>query len=300
MNPLREALMSVPDETWLDRLARSSLRAAESNLYGSRTAPLLTVTLASGAADAYETASVLRGVQDATAKVGHFIRERQTERTSAQKLDREKARLMPRGQSGGTIFLGFPDPVDEYSDFILPDGHFPTLAEAAVHELIEYLPADPEDDRALDAVLSQRATIRSAIQDIVEVVHNSSVGMTMRLSTPGNLDAVSILTSAQARILNENLRETSTERTTLTATGILDGMRTSRRVFYLETDTGRDIHGAVDTDQLSAMRDLIGLRVTMKLEASTIYAKSGRKSQTTYRMIGVGADPSLFDEADNE
>lgn len=296
-NPLQEAYDAAPSGAWHDRLAKASLLAAEREYYGGGSAPLLRVTAHSKTAiDAYESATLLQSLQAAAGKIGHVLRDGATEVTSVMKVDRERAPLICRGQMGPTVFFSFPNPdVADQEEF--PGlGPHRTLAEAAIHELLEILPSSPTDDLSLDAVLGQRVTLRSAVHHLVEAVQSNESGLDLVLSSSGTSIHSSMLTSAQADVLSDSLMETHEDIRIIEQDGVLDGMRSSRRVFYLQPDSGVDIHGAVDSSLLPDVQQYLGQRIHARLEASTIHKRSGRKSATTYRLLALAPVASLFDD----
>ena len=77
-------------------------------------------------------AEIERALQDATAKIGHIIRNPAGEVTIVQQADRDKAPLIQRGQAGNAIFFGFPE-LDVSDDALIVDG-IETLSERAVKE----------------------------------------------------------------------------------------------------------------------------------------------------------------------
>ena len=67
-------------------------------------------------------------------------------------------------------------------------------------------------------------------------------------------------------MLKDSLKETRIGRRVLTMTGRLDGVRTKRRIFYLEPLTGGEIHGALDLASLEDIRANLDRQVTVRLE----------------------------------
>lgn len=296
-SPFRESAADIRGATWLDRAARSSLLAAHSKFYGDSRESLLTVQLigSSPAVGAYDTARVAMAIQDATAKIGHIIRDPSKETTQARRSDRDKARLVARGQSNGTIFFGFPD---TRSDSPLFDFHVPSLTEEAARELCQILPASSTDDAALDAVIGQRRTVRSAIGDLVEAVTEISSGIGLLITSSASDDLKSELSTDQARVLRDSLQESRTDRRTQLLTGRLDGVRTRRRIFYLELESGEEIHGAIipETNMMDQIRQSLDRRVVATVESVQVETVAGRRSRPSYRLLALDPAPSLFDD----
>jgi hypothetical protein len=246
---------------------------------------------------AYETALVTIAIQNATAKLGHIIRDPRSETTQARRSDREQTQLIPRGQSNGTLFFGFPTPEDSPALDLFGDRPR-TLAETAARELCEILPRSAEDDGALDAVLAQRSTVRSAVSDLVDAVTEISTGFGLRITSDFGETVTSELSMEQAVVLQDSLRETRTDRRTQQLTGRLDGVRTRRRIFYLELETGGEIHGAVgpESDLMQSIRQNLDRQVIATIESEQIESLAGRRARPTYRLLRLETAPTLFDE----
>jgi hypothetical protein len=298
-SPFREALPGVRGKSWLEEAARASLRAAHGKFFGSPSEPLLKVELRSARQiGAYDTALVSMALQNATAKLAHVLRDPKKEWTQARRKDREEALLVPRGQAGGTLFFGFPSTAEDDEESFFPDHHVASLSETAARELCEILPGSPEDDAAIDAVLGQRTTIRSAVSDLVDAVTETACGLSLDLTTTGVQHVTSQLSTTQAEVLMDSLRETRTDRRTQTMIGRLDGVRTRRRIFYLELETGEEIQGAVGPDEalMAEIRRHLDGRVVATVESERVESMGGRRGRPTYRLIGLSRDRTLFDE----
>jgi hypothetical protein len=289
----REAREEITGQTWLDDLARASLSAAEAKFSG-REVPLLRVMLSGvQAIDAHDSYLVVKAVQDATAKLGHIIRDPKTERSAAYPADRARARLIQRGQAGNMIVFGFPEPeVVTAEDSLGVTAE--TLAERAARELVSVLPRSADDDASLDAVLAQRPTVRNAVNDIAQAVPKRAVGLGFRMVPVSGETIDSVLSVAQADVLKSSLRESRVDRRTITVRGRLDGVRTKRRIFYLEPESGPEIHGAVDLDLLEAVRDNLDRQVIATLEEERIRTLTGRRNLPLYRLIRIESAPAMF------
>lgn len=297
-SPFRDAAAGMSGSTWLDRAARSSLLAAHSKFYGDERAPLLTIQLTgqSSQVSAYDTARVSTAIQDATAKLGHIIRDPSKETTQARKSDRESARLVARGQSNGTIFFGFPEAALETP--ALFSWPVQSLTEEAARELCQILPASSTDDAALDALIGQRRTVRSAVGDLVDAVTDIAAGLGLVITNGRSEPLTSELTTDHARVLHDSLRESRTDRRTQHLTGRLDGVRTRRRIFYLELASGEEIHGAIlpEANLMSQIRDSLDRAVIATVESIQVETVAGRRSRPSYRLLALAPDSALFDE----
>ncbi|PWV78532.1 hypothetical protein SAMN05421630_104266 [Prauserella marina] len=291
----RQLSEGIPGGTWLDDLARASAMAAHAKFERTSRSPLLRVSmLGSTQLDAYTFSDISRALQDATAKIGHIVRNPHGEITYVQPADREKAPLIQRGQAGNAMFFGFPE--TSAPDALISDG-IETLSERAVKELCDFLPANGSDDGALDAVLLQRDTVRNAVSDIVNAVSkNSGIGLSL-MPTAGD-ELTRSMTTEQARVLQGSLRESREDVGYETVTGRLDGVRTRRRIFYLERDTGSTIQGAVAPDLLDEIKLNLDRPVTARLRVVRTTTIDGRRGRPVYELLEIHSETSLFDQDD--
>jgi hypothetical protein len=289
----RRIAEEIPGGTWLDDLARASAMAAHAKFERTSRSPLLQVSLIGAThLDAYTFSDLSRALQDATAKIGHIIRNPAGEVTIVQPADRDKAPLIQRGQAGNAIFFGFPEPAAD--DALIFDG-LETLSERAVKELCDFLPANGSDDGALDAVLLQRDTVRNAVSDIVNAVtKNAGIGLSL---TPTSGEQVArSMTTEQARILSSSLRETRDAVGYETVSGRLDGVRTRRRIFYLERESGGTIQGAVAPDLLDQIKAHLDRPVTARLRVVRTTTIDGRRGRPVHELLEITPEVNLFDQ----
>jgi hypothetical protein len=281
----------IRGNSWLDDLARASLVAATAKFAGEPGEASLRVELVGArAVDAYDSWKITKAVQDATAKLGHVIAEPTTEATSVRASDRDRAKLVQRAAAGNVVFFSFPrvPTTGEHLDV----GRSVTLAERAAHELCQVLPDSVNDDSALDAVLGQRLTIRNAVNDIVDAV-SSTRSIEIEFTGSDGSQVGSVMSTDQARVLKENLRVVREEVRQMTVVGRLDGVRTKRRIFYLEPSAGPEIHGAVDLELLDDIRAHLNDQVTAVLEVRQVESVAGRRSWPAYRLLSLSSAPTL-------
>lgn len=293
MSVFRQVAADIPGGTWLDDLARASAMAAYAKFERTTRSPLLRVSvLGSNHLDAYTFSDLSRAFQDATAKIGHIIRNPHGEVTYVQPADRDKAPLIQRGQAGNAIFFGFPEPAP--ADALIHDG-LETLSERAVKELCDFLPANGSDDGALDALLLQRDTVRNAVSDIVTAVtKNAGIGLEF---TPTSGEELSrSMTAEQARVLRNSLRESREAVGYETVSGRLDGVRTRRRIFYLEREAGGTIQGAVAPDLLDRLKENLDRPVTARLRVVRTTTIDGRRGRPVHELLDITPEVSLFDQ----
>jgi hypothetical protein len=291
-NEFRRIADEIPGGTWLDDLARASAAAAYAKFERTCRSPLLRVSVLGWTdLDAYTFSDISRALQDATAKIGHIIRNPTGEVTIVQPADREKAPLIQRGQAGNAIFFGFPEPATD--DALIHDG-LETLSERAVKELCDFLPANGSDDGALDAVLLQRDTVRNAVSDIVNAVSRNA-GIGLQLTPTSGDELVRSMTTDQARILHSSLRESREEVGYETVSGRLDGVRTRRRIFYLERESGSTIQGAVAPDLLDQIKENLDRPVTARLRVVRTTTIDGRRGRPVHELLEITPEMNLFD-----
>jgi hypothetical protein len=292
-NEFRRIADEIPGGTWLDDLARASAMAAYAKFERTTRSPLLKVSvIGSTHLDAYTFSDISRALQDATAKIGHIVRNPSGEVTIVQPADRDKAPLIQRGQAGNAIFFGFPEPAME--DALIHDG-LESLSERAVKELCDFLPANGSDDGALDAVLLQRDTVRNAVSDIVTAV-TKNAGIGLSLTPTSGEEVTRSMTTEQARILHGSLRESREAVGYETVSGRLDGVRTRRRIFYLEREGGGTIQGAVAPDLLDEIKENLDRPVTARLRVVRTTTIDGRRGRPVHELLEITPEINLFNQ----
>ena len=292
----RDRMREITGDSWLDDLARASLAAADAKFSPDYVIPPILRVVFAGLRDveARDSYLVTKAVQDATAKLGHIIRKPQTETSAAYASDRLKAPLIQRGQAGNIILFGFPAAEDESTSGTLAGTAVETLAVRATRELVSVLPSSSDDDAALDAVLAQRLTIRNAVNDIVNAVPRKATGLGLQLTPSSGEIIASVVSAEQASMLKDSLKETRVDRRIITVSGRLDGVRTKRRIFYLEPESGGEIHGALDRELLDDIRVNLDRQVVVRLQEERIESRTGKRSQPLYRLISIEAAPEMF------
>ena len=288
-NPYREALEMITGDTWADDLARASVRAAEAKFSPDYAPPALLRVEFPGLREVEARDSYLatKAIQNATAKLAHIISHPGTETNVAHAASRAKAPLFVRNQGGNVMVFGFPAVEDGIPPGTLAGTVSATLAVQAARELVIVLPASAEDDAAVDAVLAQRPTVRNAVNDIVKALPAKADGLDFRLTSSAGAPISSMLTREQARVLKDSLMATRVDRRQITMAGRLDGVRTKRRIFYLEPESGPEIHGALDLESLDDIRENLNQRVVARLEIERAQSASGQRSQPRYRLLSI-------------
>jgi hypothetical protein len=292
------ALESDTGNETVDAYERGAITMAWNKIAGQR--PTLTDTLRVrllGAADidSYTVGTVSRAVQNAVAKVDRARRLPNSTTTTVDRVDRARAEIVQQAQIGNTMIFRVPavPPADGGYDI----GPQPARGGAALRELIETLPQTEEDDAAVDGILGSPQLIRLAVQDISRAAKLSPAGITMDLQTAAE-EIRSVLTHDRAQRLDEFLANKDIREATDKITGRLDGLRYSRRVFFLVADDGKEISGSVDPELLSRVRELATSRVIAHLATTQWKTNSGRYGPKHYRLLRLElpAHQSTIDE----
>jgi hypothetical protein len=252
---------------------------------------VLTVSM-DGSADVSATvaAKVSEAVQRATALLVRQMRDPSREVRQLYRGDLDKAELIQRGQAGGSLIFEVKRQRSVTGQLAVQDQA--TQTERALHELVEVLPESEQDDSSLDAILGQRVPVRLAVAEIVSAATRSK-GLHLTLRMPGSNAVSSVLSRAQAEVLHNSLDELTVHRTRRTLVGRLDGLRTRRRLFYLETDDGREITGGIEEDQVPAVQAALNQRVIATLQVTENRAVSGRRGREHFLLTSLEVQPEL-------
>ena len=143
-------------------------------------------------------------------------------------------------------------------------------------------------------MLAQRPTVRNAVNDIAQAVPPRADGLGFRMTLVSGEAIDSVLSSEQAGVLKSSLSESRVDRQTVTMIGRLDGVRTKRRIFYLEPQSGAEIHGAVDLELMEAVRANLDRQIIATLEEERIRTLAGRRNQPLYRLVRIESAPAMF------
>ncbi len=219
-------LAGIPDDdSRLSRLRRSSLTAYRQKFSLPATQLRVDIT---GELTATVVSQVTSALQHATALAAKAILDPKNAAITVQSSLLERAPLLPIGQSRGTLYFELPQQVAPTN--AIEQTPVAGLTENAVRELIEILPETADDERTLQSLPSRRPQYRSAVKKLAEALGDAaSMSLSMR-PTGGTAPETSVLTVEQAREVPTLLSGTQDKRDMLTVYGILDGMRTRRRL----------------------------------------------------------------------
>ncbi|WP_447653369.1 hypothetical protein [Microbacterium sufflavum] len=284
-------LAAIPDDgSRLSRLRRSSLTAYRQKFSLPATQLRVDIT---GVLTASVVSQVTAALQHATALAAKAILDPKNAAITVQGSLLERAPLLPIGQSRGTLYFELPQqvvPTDTVEQTPVAG-----LTENAVRELIEILPETAGDDRTLQSLPSRRPQYRSAVKKLAEALNGTS-SMSLSMQPTGDTAAErSVLTAEQALEVPALLSGTQDKRDMLTVYGILDGMRTRRRLFYIEErGTTQEFSGAIDEDQMDIVMSLVGRQVVARIERLILLRADGSKSHPSYALKSIAADESLL------
>ncbi|MGZ0095371.1 hypothetical protein ACW5QP_10825 [Microbacterium arborescens] len=278
------------DGSRLSRLRRSSLTAYRQKF--TFPATQLRVDI-SGKLTASVVSQVTSALQHATALTAKAILDSKNAAITVQSSLLERAPLLPIGQSRGTLYFELPQQVVPTDS--LEQTPVAGLAENAVRELIEILPETADDQRTLQSLPSRRPQYRSAVKKLAAALDGvASVALSMQ-PTGSTAPETSVLTAEQALEVPELLSGTQDKRDMLTVYGILDGMRTRRRLFYIEArEKTQEFSGAIDEDQMDTVMALVGQQVVARIERLVLLRADGSKSHPSYALKFIAPDASLI------
>lgn len=291
---LRQAALEAGHEsTSVAMLTAGSIEAAWSKLTGSREAVPATLLVelgGTGDLQAAVAAAVSESVQKAIALIVRGMRNPSKEVRQLYAGDIAKASLTQRGQVGHQMVFEVQRRRAAEGEFGIEDQA--SMIERALSELVEVLPENPQDDRALDAIIGQRVPVRLAVGQLVAAATRAR-GLDLTLTIPGHDPVASVLSADQAVVLKDSLAETDVERRVTRLFGRLDGVRTKRRIFYLEDADGKEITGAIDEGRMRDVHDALDQLVQITVEVSRTRTKGGRVGKDHFRLIDLTVHEEL-------
>lgn len=295
MSRFIEASREIEGSSWLDNLARASLRAAAAKFEGYTT-PVLSIE-ASREIVASDLALVAQQVQVAVARMGYSMQNPRSDAVQLREFDRNNAKLYPLRQAGRIMEFAFES--QQPDQHALFDAGVPTLAEKAARELVTLLPENSDDEDSVNSVAAHSRAVRNVLKDVVSAVEQTTVGLGFTMSVAGET-VQSTLTDSQARMISAELSEERVESQRITVTGKLDGMRTRRRIFYFETGS-QTFAGAFDAELENTVKQHIGSKATAQIERTRRVRNAGPAGRWTYRLVGLtdaepGLERDLFDD----
>lgn len=154
--------------------------------------------------------------------------------------------------------------------------------------LASILPHSAEDLTVGSKMLALRQPERRAVTEIARVAKPMS-GLSMVL-LGGDEVVHSTVTSSQADDLYDLLSDVSTQVERMKPmVGVLDGMRFSRQMFFLQLESGPDRQGLIDEDLIETAKSLLDQRVVATLERIVEVRADGKRGRASYRLVDVRA-----------
>lgn len=297
VNDLRAQLGPEPGQHHprLEALYRNSALAFEGKISGSAERPPLRVDFGRGSnIDARSFGELTSALQVSTARIARGLLYPAAENVRINQRDVDRAPLVPLGGFGGSLLFTFAKSsvIDRGQEAWPLDTDY-TLTEAAVKELVSVLPRSIDDRESIDVLPSQAISVRSAVQSLAEAI-KSTGGIRLTLDLPKSDEIVeSVLSTDQARGVEDALSGTRNRVTEETVNAMLDGVRTQRRIFYLVRPTGSEIHGSVGPELLPQMREYLGRPVVARLQKVVVEDDAGRSRRPVYRLLSLTIDEQI-------
>lgn len=295
LRPAYEAARSsAAGDDAMSVLKRASLDALASSMPGlvpEPAQPALYLRLAEIGGDGHavpmqQAGDFLERLQRAVARLAKGRRTRVLEVRRLRLEDLKIARLDVLAASPGSLIVKVQPHLEAQADDEVPLGGT-TWAEIALTDLLSALPEDDADSGALDGIAAASPVLRRAVADLVLGRKGELLDVSFDFQRVRGERITSRLTPNQSIALRRTLSAPTTERFLETRVGVLDGMRTRRRLFYFGNEDEPEIHGLIDEELLPAVRENLDRRVEVVLEVVSTRSKAGQRSQRSYRLIAV-------------
>jgi hypothetical protein len=235
--------------------------------------------------NSYIAGQISMAIQQATAEMDIALRNPKAVKRHTKLSGQLDAPVVQEGSVGNVLIFRAPAVV--LADDVLNLGPQPGRTSAALRELLNVL---PENDSDLQSFVSRigaaPALERQAVQTVSRMAKDTPEGVSLSLSTR-DMDATSVLDIGSATEVAEFLQGRKPVRSEESVSGVLDGFRGTRRVFYLISDDGREIAGSVDPSLLPVVQRLAGERVDARLSVSRWVARNGHSGPKHYGLIGL-------------
>jgi hypothetical protein len=236
------------------------------------------------------------GVQRAATQMDAALQNPHAARTPASNRQLE-AEVIQEGAAGNSLIFRVPAVFEPSDDDGIQLGPHPGRASYALRALLNVLPENAEDFASFVRRVERAPQMeRQAIQTISSLALGTPNGVALDLSS-GPRYVRSTLDTGSASEVDEFLQDRKLRRSTESVSGLLDGFRGTRRVFYLITDDGREIAGSVDDTLLADVRRLAGRRVDASLAATRWVARNGSLGPQHYELVSIQPEverPGLF------
>ncbi|MGZ9829911.1 hypothetical protein ACXYTP_23640 [Tsukamurella ocularis] len=250
-------------------------------------------------APAHSIGSISTSLQNAVAYIGRYQRNpRLSPQSGLTRAERERFQIVQEAQVGGTLVFRVPAIPMPSAGMDL--GTHPAAAGSAIRELIDTLPREDGDEWSSDGVLGSPPLIRKAVHDLSRAAAHLPEGLELDLFSDGGTESHAALSHARADELRRDLENRDDVVKTETRTGLLDGLRGTRRVFYLVENEDLEIAGAVDADMVREVEALEHQWVRVELETTQWVRKNGRLGRKGYRLLSIKSAPKQGEWADRD
>jgi hypothetical protein len=286
-----EALAAKIDDPLVAEYHRNSINIGWQDMAGvqfeQQTAPLLDTfrveVLGIERIPSSVAAAIASGVQRATTQMDAALRNPHAARTPGTNRPLT-AEIVQEGLAGNSLIFRVPAVLDPHDD-VLQLGPQPGRASGALSELLNALPENAGDFGAFARRVERSPQMeRQAIQTISTMALETPNGVSLDLNSERRF-LRSTLDRGSAIEVDEFLQRRKFRRTSESVSGLLDGFRGTRRVFYLITDDGREIAGSVDDHLLAVVQRLANRRVEAGLSAMQWVARNGSLGPKHYELV---------------
>ncbi|MEQ0561622.1 hypothetical protein ABJI51_21265 [Amycolatopsis sp. NEAU-NG30] len=299
-NPsFREAWDATAGDDFASRLARQSLSALATKtdpawkpLGSQLTASMRDTEHAGSLLDPWSISKVLAGLHDAAARLYRAARRGSNVQTRLTADDRAAVNLGIAGAVGGSLTVQISGtPVLDPKDALFAARITPL--DIAFTRLIQILSQDDlSDAHLIDDILTTTPVLRRAIRDLVEHDAAERIDLQLALDKADGSKLSGSLTGQRAALLKEALTQQEESLSTETRTGVLDGYRTSRKVFYFISDDNSEIEGVVgDSLEVSDIQSFTDRRVEIDLGVTTTRHRGGGRATKHYRLEAIRIVP---------
>ncbi|RPA64890.1 hypothetical protein EF294_07345 [Gordonia oryzae] len=285
-----EALTSVAGRSLADQYERGAILLGWEGLTGERgeaDVDTLRVELRGVArAGSYDVGRISTSLQNAVAYIGKYQKNRSVSpQSTLTRADRRRFEIVQEAQFGSNLV--FRVPAIDIEPRGLDVGRHATVAGSALRELIATLPEADDDAWSPLGVMGAPPLVRRAVHDVSKAVADLPDGIALRLIPETGSETEAALSHARATLLRTELDNREDVIDEERHSGLLDGLRGTRRVFYLVKDDDQEIVGAVDAAMVQEVEQFEHTRVTMTLETTQWVKKNGRLGDKAYRLLRV-------------
>jgi len=221
----------------------------------------------------------------AVAAIGAEVRSLATSGEQLTQADYARAPIYMTSTPRGVLIFtpGAGSPVGE--------GRASSYAETALDRLANVLPEAADDSAMGERLNGLEPRTARAVLEVAEAAKRVQ-GLSMSYRSDKTAEPVdAVMTTAQARDIEDLLSDSSEQVEPAAFTGTLDGMRMKRRAFYLELDNGTSVSGVIDEDAIEDAKQLIDQRVHAVMQKVTRTTRGQRTLKPTYRLLSVQLAP---------